>query len=84
MIEGSFVKLTRIVSNHKKLRTDEVIGIVMQSPVVGYQFILIAESLNLNKQCRHVQTSHIQSIEIKDGVWYLKTLNSEYKLEKLI
>lgn len=79
----SRVRLTRMVSSHSILRTDEVIGTVIQPPVVGHSFIMVAKSLCEDKDFRYVETSEIQHINIKDGIWTIKTLNSEYKLEKL-
>ena len=85
MIPGSKVKLIKILSNHTQLRTNEVIGIVKQIPVIDQSFIMTSEPLDKTKDLRYIETSPIKSVEVlePDLKWVFKTENSTYELELL-
>jgi hypothetical protein len=75
------VKLTRVASNHARLRTDTVEGECSLLPTVGECFIMTAPGLEFGT--RFVNTSPVKEI-IKDGsTERFKTENSEYQLELL-
>lgn len=73
------VKLTRITSNHTKLRTDTVDGETSHLPTIGECFIMTGKGIVFGT--RLVTTSPVKEI-IKDGlIEKFKTENSEYQLE---
>lgn len=78
------VKLTRIESNHTNLRTDSVEGFTLQLPIKGSGLRVVGDSLTPGMSARVVNTSEIQSVDIKsDKEFDFTTLNSSYKLEVL-
>lgn len=73
------VKLTRITSNHTKLRTDTVEGDCTLLPTIGQCFFMTGKGLEFGT--RFVNTSPVKEI-VKDGlIEKFKTENSEYQLE---
>lgn len=77
------VRLTKIVSTHNNLRTNEIEGMSSSLPVVGQGFNLTGESLTKGMNARLVSTTEIKEIEQKGNEYIFKTLNSTYKLEVL-
>lgn len=81
------IKLTKIVSNHQNLRTDEVIGVTPSLPEVAKGFVVFAESLsnsvpgNLD---RTIVTSPIVSItKYDEDTFVVNTANSTYNIQVL-
>ena len=62
------VRLEKIDSNHKFLRTNIVEGISCVVPRVGECFYMLSEPIDLDKNVRVVQTSKIQSVEFSANV----------------
>ena len=79
--EGEYARLTKIKTNHDRLRTESVDGTILKSPVIGDTLVLIGKPLDENLDHRYVETSKILSIDIQENIWILATLNSQYKLE---
>jgi len=77
------VRLTKVRSNHTKLRTDTIEGETVSLPEKGKSFTLIADPLNPNADFRSVYTTPIELVEKIDGEFMFHTLNSTYKLEVL-
>jgi hypothetical protein len=75
------VKLTKIESNHKNLRTDTVEGVTEMLPTVGESFILIGKPLTEGAIFRTVFTTEIQFVERMGNEIMFKTRNSTYKVE---
>lgn len=78
------VKLTRLESNHQKLRTDEVVGYTHELPELNQVFQMTAPPLS-EGLVRIIHTTPVLVLERKpDGKTYLfTTRNSKYKLEIL-
>lgn len=72
-------RLTKIVSSHNNLRTDEVVGELAFWPSTGERICMLGESLTDPDAHRSVITSPICKIE---GDLF-HTLNSVYRLERL-
>jgi hypothetical protein len=77
------VKLTKVESNHKNLRTDTVEGVTEKLPAVGDSFVLIGKSLTEGMNARIVYTTEIQFVENMGNEYMFKTRNSTYKMEVL-
>ena len=79
------VILTKIESNHSRLRTSDVLGNTLELPQVGKSFYLVGESLTEGMIARVVTTSEISSVEVsEDGKEFtFKTQNSTYKVQVL-
>jgi len=75
------IKITRLDSSHKNLRTDEVVGTVEELPTVGNSLDLVGKSLTPGPGMtfRLVTTSIIQKVE-EDKFF---TENSTYAWELL-
>lgn len=71
------VKMTRKESNHKNLRTDEIIGYTSSLPTTGENFILLSKGLE--EGVRIVRTTPITDLEVN----IFKTRNSTYSYEIL-
>jgi hypothetical protein len=77
------VRLTRVESNHNRIRTDSVEGMTSELPVVGKSFCLIGESLTEGMNARLVTTSKITKVDQNGDEYTFNTLNSTYKIEVL-
>ena len=75
------VKLTKLRSSHKNLRTDVVEGIALDLPKEGDYFQIFGEGLEFGT--RVVTTTAIQKVEKLGNEYLFHTLNSTYKLEVL-
>ena len=73
------VKLIKVKSNHKNLRTDTVEGVIQSLPKVGEPIVLFGKGLEFGT--RVVHTTPIQSIEKIENVYTVITQNSTYRLE---
>ena len=71
--------LTRIASSHSRIRTPEVVGIIMVEPQVGRDFVMYAPALE-SGDLRMVSTTPIESIASIDSVIYFRTATSKYML----
>ncbi len=75
-------KLTKIYSNHKRLRTDTVEGITLHEPREGRPFALIGKGLEVEGSLRLVTTSRVTKCEMVDGKYRLLTESgSVYEVE---
>ncbi len=75
------VKLTKIESSHKNLRTDIVEGLTESMPVVDQDFVMFAEALEPGGTIRYIRTSPVKEVtEDRNGLSF-KTNNSSYRLE---
>lgn len=72
------VKLTKLSDNQNALRTNEVIGITDELPVVGKSFVMTGEGLEFGT--RMIWTSEVMKLN-EDGSF--NTQNSVYKVEVL-
>jgi len=76
--------LTKVESNHTRLRTNEVEGTTIALPEVGKSFALVGKSLTEGAPFRLVNTSEITEVEkLSEDELQFKTLNSIYKLKVL-
>lgn len=83
------LRLTRISSNHNRLRTNEVVGWGEKIPEVGEPFTMTAPPLDPEAGFRYVTTSPVKSVApIKNDdavVGYLfNTENSTYQVDILL
>ena len=78
------VKLTRLKSNHKNLRTDDIVGKCTHIPEVGEFFMIFAPPL-VSGNFRVVNTSEIQTCTYDETAraFNFTTRNSEYLLTVL-
>lgn len=82
MSEPIQVRLTKLNSNHRELRTDVVNGVIKRWYDVGECFEMVAPPLDTDMEVRYIRTTPIKSIEVvDDDTRILKTVNSTYKLE---
>jgi len=77
------VKLKKIKSNHKNLRTEEVEGQTLTLPEVGKAFVLVGEALNPEADYRSVYTTEIKHVEKMGESYRFNTQNSIYHLDVL-
>ena len=75
------VRLTKIKSNHNRIRSKVIVGKTNELPVIGEGFQMLSQGLVIG--VRHVQTSPIELIEKIDNTYQFNTANSIYKLEVL-
>ena len=75
------VKLTKVSINSNALRTNEVLGKCDLLPELGKPFVIYAEGIEFG--IRMVTTSLVQEITETGSQIVFKTLNSEYKLERI-
>lgn len=73
------VKLVKINSNHKSLRTDEIEGVTEKMPEVGSSFILLAPPLE-SGDVRAVVTTPVETVKFTGQTYEFRTKNSEYEL----
>ena len=75
------VKLVRIKSNHKNLRTDEIEGKTTHIPQVGERFMIFAPPLE-SGSFRTVVTTEVQECVYDEHLrrFAFKTMNSEYEV----
>lgn len=73
------VRLTRLESSHRNLRTDSVEGDAPRLPKVGHRFSMAAAPLDPAADIRLIETSPV--FELVPGGF--KTMNSHYQLEVL-
>lgn len=83
------VKLTRITSNHQNLRSDEIVGELVQPFCLGECVILVGEAfdeeMRANGGQRMVHTTPvIELTSVGTDIWDFKTRNSHYRLEKIV
>jgi hypothetical protein len=79
--EGNMkVKLTRISSNHRNLRTDEIIGTADRPPTVGQRFFMTAPPLATPGGIRWLETTPVQVCERIGAEFDFHTRNSHYRL----
>ncbi len=80
-------KLTRIISVHENLRTDEVVGFCDREPMVGQEFHMVStKPLDPTMHVRLVSTTQVlERNPLRNGhiVIDFKTINSDYKWEFL-
>jgi hypothetical protein len=79
-----FGKLTKLSNNENALRSSEIEGNFLDLPENSYSFEIINDNpleTSLGQTNRRVITSIVKEVLFKDGVYYFKTLNSEYMLE---
>lgn len=77
-------KLTRINSNHDRLRDDIIEGDCQNLPRVGSNFVLIAPPRDTPDGFRYVETTPISKInKLGPGKTEFHTRNSVYHLEIL-
>lgn len=82
------VKLKKIFSTHKNLRTDEITGECLGLPQEGCQFKMTAEALDEEVRneggLRHIWTSPVQTVvTISPSQFRFFTANSTYEIEVL-
>jgi hypothetical protein len=78
------VKLTKLESNHKNLRTESIVGEAALIPTAGLCFRVVGKSLTAGLTHRLVTTSEVQSVyEHSNNKYIFHTLNSKYELEVL-
>jgi hypothetical protein len=80
------VRLTRVMSNHSRLRTDHVDGFSpTYPPKIGTRFELFGEGLSDPSLTRMVETSEIQSTTRLPGGggYHIATENSIYRVERI-
>jgi len=77
------VKLTRISSNHRNLRTDEVVGETEDLPEVGHLFIMTAPPLDPANAIRSIVTTPVRVCERIGDEFDFHTRNSHYRLRVL-
>lgn len=77
------VRLTKLSSSHKNLRTDVIEGTAPNLPEKGQSFVVFGESLTPENNVRVVQTTEVQSVETMGNEHVFQTLNSTYKVEVL-
>jgi len=75
--------LTRVASNHKNLRTTEIMGVYSKLPTVGEAFTLLGQGLTPNTIRTVITTAVSQVIKITDYEYKFTTHNSVYKLKIL-
>lgn len=73
------VRLTKIRSNHKNLRTDEIEGVTLDLPKEGKYFQMFGKGLEFGT--RAITTTTIKKVEQMGSEYLFHTLNSTYKLE---
>jgi hypothetical protein len=81
-------KLTKIVSNHTNLRTDEIVGFCHDLPAQDQDFLMFSSPLVLapgsSRGLRVVHTTEVQKVETIDSTELIfKTRNSTYKLSEI-
>lgn len=77
------VKLTRISSSHRNLRTDTVIGTCNRLPELHCHFGMYAEPIDPSKDIRYVQTTPVTELTVEGQLYKFRTKNSVYELEVL-
>lgn len=76
------VELKKLSSNENALRTNKVTGVMLDEPVEGDTFTVLAKPLE-DGTVRLVHTSIVLTVvPVSDG-WVLQTVNSLYKVKKL-
>lgn len=76
------VELKKLSSNENALRTNKVTGVMLDEPVEGDTFTVLAKPLE-DGTVRLVQTSMVLTVvPVSDG-WVLQTVNSLYKVKLL-
>lgn len=81
--------LSKVETNHNRVRTDEVEGEFVQTPEVGKSFLIFGEALcpvvKAAGGFRKVNTSIVQKVDWDphQKEFTFKTLNSVYKLRVL-
>ena len=74
-------RLTRLVSAHRNLRTNEIEGSCDFKPEAGQPFSMIAAPLNSGYSFRAIQTTEVLEVLEEGQVIKFKTVNSDYKWE---
>lgn len=78
-------KITKIVSTHNNLRTNDMVGVTPQIPEVGKFFSIFGESLSFKGGMRAITTTLVQESNFDSATktFTFKTENSTYTLEIL-
>jgi len=77
---GSWVRLEKLETTSKKLRTPSVSGWCRELPRVGFPFYLYAEPIQSDRDLRQVNTTIVLSVEMVEREMFFRTKNSLYKL----
>lgn len=78
------VKLTKLMSSHKNLRTDTVEGVTLSLPVVGERFIMWGEGLEDKEATREVVTTPVlTATPFNNGHLIFETANSVYRVDRI-
>lgn len=77
------VRLTKIHSSNKNIRTESVEGITKQLPTEGHAFLMTADPIDPLADIRLIQTTVVESVESVGNEYRFYTRNSYYKLEVL-
>ena len=72
--------LTRLKSNHNKLRTDTVTGITTRVPILNHPFVMIADPIDDGPAIRLIETTKVLTIDTLKNVYTFTTRNSTYQL----
>ena len=73
-------KLVQMTSNHKQVRTKEIVGDFFEVPVEGRTFIIYSEPLTKGTSIRILSTSLISKVINLGDSYFFTTQNSEYVL----
>lgn len=77
-------KLIKIKSNHNRLRTNEIIGEIDETPKVGIQLVMWSEPLTEGAAGRRVNTNIINDVrELPTGWTFTTESGSEYQLDRI-
>lgn len=78
------MRLTRLQSNHNNLRTDTIVGEAVGIPMVGSNFVMVADALVEGHDYRLVTTTLIKAVmQPEEKVYEFATANSSYRVEVL-
>jgi hypothetical protein len=76
-------RLTKIKSNHNRVRTDVIEG-DCEPPEVGFCFVLVSDSpIDEGADYRYIRTTPVREIKEEGKKIIFKTNNSEYSLEEI-
>lgn len=78
------VKLTKVKTNHSRVRTHSMEGQTVALPEVGKRFQVFGEPLSGDGDIRVITTSVVQKCSpVVDDKMMIETLNSIYEVELL-
>lgn len=75
------VTLTKIESNHQRLRDDVITGLAPELPVAGSQFFMYRDSEYKEGYTRYIRTSTVQKVMPREDELIVQTENSLYSLK---